>query len=114
MNNIKIEIFFAPALTQEQIKTATENFAWSCDQFEAKLTEHEDKHFFGGEKLNIGDIALTALLHSIVYNDGINDKNLGESLKHAFESRPHLKAWHERTSAHFADYFAHRPAPRNL
>ena len=59
--------------------------------------------------MTIGDLSIFATLRSVAYNDGLNSKELGEANRAVIEEFPHLKAHHERLSAHFSEYLAARP-----
>ena len=106
--------FFAPEATEEQIKVRVENSGKMLDHIEKRLANNGGKHFIAGDNLSIGDIRVFAVLHSIAFNDGLNTKAIGEGIRAHVESREHVKAWHDRLAAHFAEYLAARPHPRPL
>ena len=106
--------FFADTRTEEQIADVAGKVNTFLGHIEKRLTANEGKHYLAGDKLSIGDIRVFALLHSIAFNDGLKTAALGEAIRAKVHAHPHVTAWNERLTAHFAEYLDARPKPRPM
>ena len=109
------QVFFADAApTEEKEKETIEKAAKFSGLLAKRLAHNDEKHFFGGDHMSIGDVKCFAAYCSIAFNDGVKHPKISEAIRHQVTSDAHLNAWFERMNTHFADYLKARPAPRPM
>ena len=78
-------IFMAKECDEAKIKDQVEKMNKFLSQIEHRLKNNGEKHYFAGEHMTIGDIAIFAMFKSIAYNEGANVPALAEAMRHCVE-----------------------------
>ena len=66
-------------------------------------------NFFGGDKLNIGDIMIFAFFCSAISNEHVNCPPLRDACAAKMASKQNVTKWHDLMAHEMKDYLASRP-----
>ena len=88
--------YFLPAdnVTEENIKEVTDKFTSWINVLENRLKLMKGD-FFGGEKLNVGDIMVFAFFCSAISNEHVNCPALRDACASQLAGKPNVTKWHD-------------------
>jgi len=103
--------YFLPAdqVTEEHIKEVADKFGPWLQVLDNRLSE-TDGDYFGGRKMNIGDICLFAFFCSTITNEHVNSPPLRDAIAVKLENLSNLTKWHDVMAHEMKDHLAARPA----
>ena len=96
-------------VTEEHIKEIKDKFATWVVTLENRL-KNKEGDFFGGDKMNIGDIMIFSFFCSVVSNEHVNCPELRDACGECLADKPQVMKWHDAMALEMKDHLAERPA----